>query len=308
MIDMHIHTTYSDGTKTVKEILKEAQRIGLDYISITDHENCMAYKEIEERNLKQYYHGTLIPGVEIKVAYKGRIIDILGYGIDTDKIQRWSDNFYKDKTHAQIQTKYLKSQYNTFQKVGCTLIPYEEIKWDPDHDWANVIIYKEIKSHPENERKCPNDLWERYSNFRYHHCYSKDSIFYIDKSSDVPTIEEGMKQIHDAGGLAFLAHIYIYDWATNKKALIDDLISNYEFDGIECYYSQFSEKEIKYVLEVCEKRGLYKSGGCDYHGDNKPGIHLGVGKGNLKIPNQIIEEWCEGFRNVPKSFLGRRMK
>ena len=294
MIDVHIHTTHSDGTKTVEEVLKQAEQMGLDYISITDHENCRAYQEIKEKNLMQYYHGNLIPGVELKAAYKGKIIDILGYNINTDKIQKWSDDFYRDKTHAQIQTKYLKAQYQTFQQMGCTLIPYEDIQWDSNRDWANIVIYEEVKSHPENEEKCPKDLWESYHNFRHHYCYHEQSIFYIDKSADFPTIEEVIKQIHDAGGLVFLAHIFLYGWANDKKALIDDLISNYAFDGIECYYSEFSEEQIQYVLEVCEKRGLYKSGGCDYHGENKPGIELGVGKGNLKIPNEIVEEWTIG--------------
>lgn len=291
MIDIHIHTTHSDGTKTVEEILKEAEKIGLDYISITDHESCRAYQEIEEKNLKQYYHGTLIPGVEMKVAFKGKIIDILGYGVDTEKIQQWSDEFYKDKTHAKIQAKYLKARYDIFQEMGCILTPFEEIKWDSEHDWATIVIYNEIKSHPENEEKCPKDLWESFDNFKYRYCYCEDSKFYIDKSADVPTIEEGIKQIHDAGGLAFIAHVYVYSWAKDKKALIDDLISNYDFDGIECYYSEFTQEQIQYVLEVCKKRGLYKSGGCDFHGKNKPHIQLGIGKGNLKIPNEIIEEW-----------------
>lgn len=291
MIDIHIHTTHSDGTKTVEEVLKQAEQIGLDYISITDHENCKAYKEIEEKNLKQYYHGTLISGVELKAAYKGKIIDILGYGIDIDKIQEWLDDFYKDKTHAQIQTKYLKKRYEIFQQMGCTLIPYEEIKWNPNHDWANIVIYDEIKSHPENQAKCPKDLWENFNNYKYHYCYREDNIFYIDKSADFPSVEEVIKRIHDAGGLAFIAHVYMYHWAKDKKALIDDLIHHYDFDGIECYYSEFSEEQIEYVLEVCKKRGLYRSGGCDYHGENKPGIELGIGRGNLKIPNEIIEEW-----------------
>lgn len=293
MVDMHIHTTCSDGTNSVEEILKKAEDMGLDYISITDHETCRAYKEIEEKNLRQYYTGVLVPGIEIKVAYKGKIIDILGYNVDTEKIQKWSDDFYKDKTHAQVQTKYLKSQYNTFKKMGYKLIPYEEIKWDPDHDWANPVIYEEIKSHPENEEKAPKDLWADFENFRHKHCYNESSPFYIDKSVDFPTIEEGIRQIHNAGGKAFLAHIYVYNWAEDKKALINDLVDNYEFDGIECYYSKFSDEQIKYVLEVCNKKGLYKSGGCDYHGKNKPGINLGVGKGNLKIPDEIVKEWCK---------------
>ena len=66
---------------------------------------------------------------------------------------------------------------------------------------------------------------------------------------------------------------------------------NYDFDGMECYYSEFSQEQTKGLLEICEKRGLYKSGGSDYHGENKPGILLGTGKDNLQIPNEIIEEW-----------------
>ena len=48
MIDLHIHTNYSDGTDTVEELLKKAEKINLQYISITDHDNCNAYKELEE--------------------------------------------------------------------------------------------------------------------------------------------------------------------------------------------------------------------------------------------------------------------
>lgn len=116
MVDMHIHSTHSDGTKTVEEILKKAEELGLDFIAITDHENCGAYQEIEEKNLKQYYHGTIIPGVELKAYYKGKIIDILGYGIDTNKVQQWTEGFYKERTHAKIQTKYLKIRYEIFKK------------------------------------------------------------------------------------------------------------------------------------------------------------------------------------------------
>ncbi len=291
MVDMHIHSTRSDGTKTVEEILKKAEELGLDFIAITDHENCGAYQEIEEKNLKQYYHGTIIPGVELKAYYKGKIIDILGYGIDTNKVQQWTEGFYKERTHAKIQTKYLKIRYEIFKKMGCTLTPYDEIKWDPEHEWANIVIYNEIKSHPENEEKCPKDLWESFDNYKYRYCYREDSIFYIDKSEDFPSVEEVINQIHEAGGMASLAHIFIYNWADDIKALIDDLITHYDFDGIECYYSEFSEEQSKYVREVCKKRGLYQTGGSDYHGENKVGIELGIGRGNLKVPSQIVEEW-----------------
>ena len=78
MIDLHIHTTYSDGTKTVKEILKQAEDLKLDYISITDHDKCDAYEELKDINISEFYSGKIIKGIEIKCFYKGSTIEVLG--------------------------------------------------------------------------------------------------------------------------------------------------------------------------------------------------------------------------------------
>ena len=86
MIDLHVHTTYSDGADSLIEVLKKAEEMELSYISITDHDNCNAYKELKNIDIKKYYTGTIIPGIEIKCGYKGRLIEILGYKIDTEKM------------------------------------------------------------------------------------------------------------------------------------------------------------------------------------------------------------------------------
>ncbi len=67
MIDLHIHTTYSDGSDSPIEILKQAEKLKLKYISITDHDNCNAYKELQKIDVKKYYSGIIVPGIEIKV-------------------------------------------------------------------------------------------------------------------------------------------------------------------------------------------------------------------------------------------------
>ena len=76
MIDIHIHTTYSDGTKNVTEILKQAEELHLDYISITDHDKCSAYEELKNIDISKYYSGKIIKGIEIKCAYKGSTIEV----------------------------------------------------------------------------------------------------------------------------------------------------------------------------------------------------------------------------------------
>ena len=82
MVDLHVHTTNSDGTDDVVTILKKAEKLELEYISITDHETMGAYDELEKINISDYYTGKIIKGIELKNYYKGHIIDILGYNVD----------------------------------------------------------------------------------------------------------------------------------------------------------------------------------------------------------------------------------
>ena len=63
MIDLHMHTNNSDGTDSVKDILKKAQEKGLKYISITDHDNCNGYLELEKIDVKKYSNGKIVPGI-----------------------------------------------------------------------------------------------------------------------------------------------------------------------------------------------------------------------------------------------------
>mgnify|MGYP002536920480 CR=1 FL=1 len=84
MIDLHMHTKYSDGTNTVKEILEKAQKHNLSYISITDHNTCLAYPELEDKNLRNIFSGKIIRGIEMNTKILGIPIEILGYGVDTN--------------------------------------------------------------------------------------------------------------------------------------------------------------------------------------------------------------------------------
>ncbi len=288
MIDLHMHSTYSDGTNTVVELLKKAEELKLEVISITDHETCKAHFELKNIDVKKYYSGEIIPGVEIKGFYKGRVIDILGYDIDTEKMEEWLTNFYKDKTFEMVQTKYLNRYYEVCDKLGIKLTPQNELIWNPKKEWASPLIHREITNYEENRGKIPDEAWDDFNTFRHCMCYNPKSEFYIDKSEDFPSLKECVERIQNAGGKAFLAHAYIYKWAIDKEEFINDIIENYGIDGIECYYSLFTEEETNYVLNLCKKKNLLRSGGTDYHGLNKKGVSMGIGKGNLQIPKDIL--------------------
>lgn len=294
MIDLHIHTNNSDGSDSVIDVLKKAQKHELSYMSITDHESVNGHYELRNIDVKQYFSGKIIPGVELKNYYKDRVIDILAYNIDIDKFNEYLEKNYKNKTHRMLETKNLKHLYKQAKAYGLTLDPIEEIEWDPDSDWGSVVVYNEIKKHPENEAKVPKDLWESFSNFKKDYVYNRNNMFFLDKKDDYPSPAETVKQVHLAGGVAFLAHVHEYKWVKDKIQYITELVKDSNLDGIECYYSNFTEEQIKELLEYCKKNHLYTSGGTDYHGTKRPSVEIGVGKGNLRIPDEIIKDWYNG--------------
>lgn len=291
MIDMHIHTKYSDGTYTVKEVLEKAEELNLKYISITDHDNCRAYNELKDLNIKYYYSGKVIQGIELKCLYNGRLIEILGYNYNKEILENWLNEFYKNRQRKDTQKKYFDILYNACIQIGLEMSPKETIKWNPENDWASVTVYQDIKSHEENKERLPEDFWNEFTTFTKKYCADMEGPFYIDKKDDYPSLEEAIKAVKDAKGTAIVAHAFIYKWAKDKEEFIKDLHENYNIDGFECYHSSFSDEQIKYIVNYCKDNNLLMSGGSDCHGDNKPGINLAVGKGNLQIDEDIIKNW-----------------
>jgi len=291
MIDLHIHTNNSDGSENVIEVLKRAERQKLSYISITDHESVNGHLEIRNINVNEYYSGKIIPGVELKNYYKDRVIDILAYNIDIDKFNEYLTENYKNKTHRILETKNLRHFYKQAKGYGLVLDPIESLEWDKDREWGSIVFYKELKKHPENESKVPKDLWEDFTNFKKDYVYNRNNMFFLDKKDDYPSPMKTIQKIHETGGLAFLAHVYEYKWIENKTEYIKQLVKDSKIDGVECYYSKFTKEQTEELLEFCKENNLYTSGGTDFHGKAKPGIEIGIGKGNLAIPDEIIKDW-----------------
>lgn len=291
MIDLHIHTNNSDGTDTVEELLKKAEALNLEYISITDHDNCNGYDKLKRINISNIFSGKIIPGIEIKCTYQKRTIEVLGYKINTDVMNRWMQEFYKDKQRDTLQIKYFNLLYEKCKKMGLSLSDKDKIMWNPKNDWASFTIYSELKKHPENKNIMPEDMWTEFSGFNRKYCNNPEHILYIDKSEDYPTLKQTINAIKKAGGLVFMPHLFIYKWVENKKEFIETLVENYEIDGLECFYTDFSEEQTQYLINLCNRKKLYKSGGSDYHGLNKEKISLATGYGNLNIDKKIIQDW-----------------
>lgn len=291
MLDLHIHSNCSDGTDDYVEILKKAEKLKLNYISITDHDNCRVYEQIEKDDISKYYSGKLIPGVELQAYILGFSIELLGYFVDYKIINKEVKDLYKP--FEIINEIELKRLYEKCIEVG--------IKFDSDilneyknsgYYYATEYLHKEMKKNINNKKFIPDEgSWESESIFFKRHTSNVNSIFYIDESDLIPSVEKVIEIIKKAGGLVFIPHIYQYE--ENAEKILDELVKNYQIDGIECYYSTFSDNQIEYLKEYCKKNKKYISGGTDYHGLNRPNISLGIGKGNLKIADNEIERWIK---------------
>lgn len=291
MIDLHIHSICSDGSDDYKTILKKAQELGLNYISITDHDNCKVYEEMEKDNIKDYYTGNLIPGVELQAYILGFSIELLGYYVDYKIINEEVKKLYKP--FEVINEAELQRLYNKCIEIG--------MKFDDDvisnykksgYYYATEYLQKEMRKNIYNKQFIPDEeSWESEASFFKRHTSNINSKFYIDESDLIPSVKQVIELIKKAGGLVFIPHIYQYQ--ENADKILNELISNYEIDGIECYYSTFTEEQIEYLLQYCYEHKKYASGGTDYHGNNRPSISIGIGKGNLHIQDELINNWIK---------------
>lgn len=116
MIDLHSHTTYSDGSYNVLELLSEAQKNKLSLISITDHNTIQAHCELLDPNIRNKIAGEIITGIEITTTYKGETIEILGYGFNIETMQQFlEDNVLTFEEKQLKEYKLIKTQY---KKIG----------------------------------------------------------------------------------------------------------------------------------------------------------------------------------------------
>ena len=116
-------------------------------------------------------------------------------------------------------------------------------------------------------------------------------MFYTNISKYYPKLDKILEIVHNSGGLAFVAHIHEYSWMEDKILELNEITKKFNIDGIECYYSNFTELQTNELINYCNQNNLLISGGSDYHGNNKPEISLGIGKGNLQVPSNIIDNW-----------------
>lgn len=289
MVDIHMHTIYSDGDKTVEEILKMCEEKKLEYLSITDHDTCKQYED-EALKDNKIFSGKIIKGSELHAVFQNRNIEILAYNIDTNVINNWCEKYYSHEKLKKQQIICYQRLLDICNKHGLVYDENKIRKPKMASEYVERPIYEEVMTHKENY-KILGEFTESFSVFFRKGIANPESSYFMNHVEFRPPYKEVIDIIHKARGKAFLAHPFEYKFEDTIR-FINDLRKESELDGIECFHPSSADDDKKDILvDYARKNNLYISGGSDYHGNSKPDIEIGIGRGNLNISKEIIEEW-----------------
>ncbi|MDZ7672509.1 MAG: PHP domain-containing protein [Halanaerobiales bacterium] len=253
-VDLHLHTTYSDGSFTPEELILEAKKLNYSAIAVTDHDTVAGLNQVIQFGKK--YGIETVPGIEFNTSYKNCDVHILGYFIDR-----------KSNKLLKLLKKIKDERRERIEKMIRLL----------DKQFGFKINMKEIKEISSNNilgrghiarlltEKNYVDSWEEVFN-KY---IGRGKPGYVDRNKITPF--EAIDIIKEAEGIPVIAHPGLI---TNQQ-IIDQLI-NYGVSGIEVYYTEHDNKMTEKYLKFAKRNELLITGGSDCHGPkNKEGKKLG---------------------------------
>lgn len=269
--DLHTHSIFSDGTCTPEEIIAKAKELEL-VVALTDHNTTKGLGRFLAEAERQGV--TAVGGVEISTFYGGHELHLLGLFVDKshyEEIEDLLEEFHYRKEQSNI------NMVSLLNEAGYD-INYEEIKsTNPSRRINRAHIGAELvkKGYLSTVSEAFNTILREGNGF-YFPPERLDTLF-------------ATRFLKSLGALPVLAHPFL---AFNEKELREFLPKAIEngLAGMETEYSEYDEKTTALSRKTAEEFGILKSGGSDYHGNNKPHISLGIGKGNLHVPIEIYED------------------
>jgi len=271
-LDLHLHTTHSDGSFTPTEVIDLAHKAGVTALAITDHDITTG---ILEATVAGQGHGIdVIPGVEISSIIGTAELHILGYFLD-----------YQDARLNERLARLRDSRHRRNPKIIERLqaagiaITYEEVRALAGTDSvgrphiARVLMEKGVVA----SAKEAFDLW-----------LADGRPAYVPR--ELPTPSDAMQWIREAKGLPVLAHP---TWVKTTDGTLMDLVRQLKadgLDGVEVHYSTHTPRQTREYLALAKQLDLLVTGGSDFHGLTKPDIDVGIGKGTLHVPGSLLDK------------------
>lgn len=269
--DLHTHSTASDGTDSPEDLIRLAQALNLSAVALCDH-NCVSGLE-RFINAAADKKVVAVPGIEITAGYNGHEIHMLGLFIKPCYFEKTKNyvaaiHQFKEKSNIELARRL---------NAAGIKVNYDEISNKADGSYVNRVDFAKAM------------VAAGYVD-------SVDEAFkrYLDKEDfGVPTQRldafEVIRFLKTVEALPVLAHPFIN---FTYEELLSFLPKAKECGlvGMETNYTTYTNEQTAAAIKLTERFGLLKSGGSDYHGSNKQGIYMGIGKGGLSVPSDYFEK------------------
>lgn len=289
MIDLHLHSTVSDGSDTPSQLIHQAMNLKLKAIAITDHDTIAGVEEfLSIGELKEII---AIPGIEISIRHepKRELIDIHIIGLNIDHTSTKLINTINDQIEGRLEQK--KAICKRLREEFGYDISFEEVKAVAESLVVGRPHIVEImkKNNPKKvQGKSKNELFKMIS---------IGGTAYVDREVEL-NLEESIELIKSVGGIPILAHPGIYNVSDHKKFI--EMCIKAGIKGIEVEYTYaknrpyFGTDKSKwaqnyfpdYFRKIAKEYNLIKSGGSDYHGKKKNII-----MGEANVPNKYLKSF-----------------
>ena len=269
MVDLHTHTTASDGTFSPAELVAYAVEKGLSALAVTDHDTVAGLKEALEAS-----QGTgleVIPGIEFSTEYKGKDIHIVGLNID------FENPFFVEKLKRFIDARDARNEKmcKLLTEKGLP-VTTEQLK----ERFPDSVITRAHFARFLLEQEYIGQLETAFVKY-----IGDKGPCYVPREKVNPV--QAIRLILEAKGIPVLAHPILYKLPAEELEELVSYLSKHGLIGIEAIYSTYNRADEALIRQLAKKYNLTISGGSDFHGKNKPYIDLGVGRGNLKVPDEV---------------------
>ncbi len=271
-VDLHTHSTASDGSLSPRQLVDEAISAGLHALALTDHDTVSGVAEAMAAARKK--HLNFVPGVELSIDFPlpGKAhLHLLGLFVNPDNSTLTSTL----NELAEARERRAEQTVEKLNALGMTL-SIEALK-----ESARGSIGRPHIAELMMKNGYVNTVWEAFDKY-----LAKGKPGYVGKKK--LNLTQATELVHQAGGLAVLAHPISLNRPT--YAAYTQLFRQFKkqgVDGVEVYYVSHNWNFIKYLLETAQKLKWCISGGSDFHGSVKPDIQLGKGRGNLYVPDTV---------------------
>lgn len=272
MIDLHSHTTASDGTLTPTEIVERAVNNKVTHLALTDHDTIAGIEEAMKASSDQDIN--IIPGIEFSTRWGDHEVHVVGLGIDIK--------------HKQLLRELTSIQQDRLTRNDRMAERLQELGYDVTKDEAAALAGGDILTRAHFAKLLVKKGYFETMPSVFDTLLGNNCPGYIKRKT--LSSAEAVDLIHLAGGKAILAHPLLYGMDDMTLCALIKNLKEHGLDGIEAYYHSFSPEQTAYVVKLAKHFGLQLSGGSDFHGDNRPGVDVGIGRGNLNISAEILEK------------------